>query len=59
MAAPLLPPMSRRSSSQSNEVHIGPYKRLESIGKGSFAVVYKAVHPVGSIHVTNILFQAR
>ncbi len=28
----------------------GEYKRLESIGQGSFAVVYKAVHPVGKFH---------
>ncbi|KAI9728491.1 MAG: Serine/threonine-protein kinase [Chrysothrix sp. TS-e1954] len=36
--------MARRSNTP-GETLIGPYKRLESIGKGSFAVVYKAIHP--------------
>lgn len=30
------------------EVTIGSFKRMEEIGRGSFATVYKAVHTVGS-----------
>ena len=42
-------PSSSGRSTQSGGVSVGKYKRLDHIGKGSFATVYKAVHPVSTL----------
>jgi len=47
---PAAPSMARRPTGNGDIMIGGEYKRLESIGQGSFAVVYKAVHPVGDFH---------
>ncbi|KAB8336877.1 hypothetical protein FH972_021185 [Carpinus fangiana] len=45
MATPQPSSSTSRRPSSNGEVYVGQYKRLEAIGKGSFAIVYKAVHP--------------
>ena len=52
MAAPQSTSGSNRRSSSTNDYFVGRYRRLESIGKGSFAVVYKGVHPVSPLALT-------
>lgn len=47
-APPRSAPSSGGRQSHSGGIYVGRYKRLDSIGKGSFATVYKAVHPVCS-----------
>jgi serine/threonine-protein kinase ULK2 len=51
MATPVLPyTSSRRAVSQSDDdTMIGPFKKLESIGKGSFALVYRGIHVVRTL----------
>ncbi|KAF2084191.1 unc51-like kinase [Saccharata proteae CBS 121410] len=47
MAAPSHAPSPRRVASHADsDTMIGPFLRLESIGKGSFAQVYRGVHTV-------------
>jgi serine/threonine-protein kinase ULK/ATG1 len=50
------PSKSSRSSKEAySEVAIGPYTRLDHIGKGSFATVYRGVQTV-SVNVGIHLF---
>lgn len=40
-------PSSHSSSSNMSEVTIGQFRRLDHIGKGSFAEVFRGIHLVG------------
>lgn len=50
MAAPTPGPSTSRRPRESTQgdVDIGSFRRLEEIGKGSFATVYKAMHTVST-----------
>ena len=51
MAAPAPAPVSSRRSEdpKHREVRIGNFTRMEQIGQGSFATVYKARHTVSRL----------
>lgn len=53
--APYKPRRAESSSARSSDavVRIGDFQRMEHIGKGSFAEVYRGIHIVRSLFVLN------